>query len=141
MELETHAQGGIPSAAHLAGRSGAEEFAALASGLESWENRGRLRLRGGNLQLRFAPEVIADSARLTRCLPLLLRARELLERFSDFDAQAERMRCPFCHDALRGAEAVVHCPGCQTPHHESCYAEGGCTLLGCAERGARRHLA
>ena len=47
--------------------------------------------------------------------------------------------CPYCRDdvSLEG-EDVMACEGCDTVHHEECYAEaGGCTLYGCERRGVR----
>lgn len=139
--LETRAVGGIPSATQIAGLAGAEEFAAIVAELREDWNRAKLRLRGGRLELTFALDVLSDRERLERCLPLMRRAMELLERFSQFEHQVERMRCPYCHDALLGEEALVYCSACQPPHHETCYAESGCTLLGCRERGSARQRA
>src|SRR5579871_5994143 len=52
-------------------------------------------------------------------------------------------RCPFCHDALlEGEDAGTlrsECARCGTPHHASCFVEnGGCALMGCGEKRARR---
>lgn len=40
--------------------------------------------------------------------------------------------CPYCHDALRAADAALPCDGCGTTLHSACAAEVGCTTFGCA---------
>ena len=42
------------------------------------------------------------------------------------------MVCPYCRAGVEDDEGKKVCEGCNTPHHQECYAEnGGCTLFGC----------
>jgi hypothetical protein len=122
------------------------ELSGLREELSEWRNRGTLRVKGGRLEAWFPQEAQFSSARLQRVGPLVARAAELLDRIAGLEGQSEQIRCPYCHDQLQAAgrpegtelEAVQTCEGCQTPHHASCYAEAGCTILGCANFGQRQ---
>lgn len=118
--------------------------------LGEWRNRGTLRVKGGRLEAYFPQEAQFSSARLQRAGPLVARAALLLDRITGLEAQRERIRCPYCHDSLEGGapagdaspeatapEPVTICEDCQTPHHSACYAEAGCTILGCSRFGQR----
>lgn len=50
-------------------------------------------------------------------------------------SEATDLRCPWCRDALRPNEPARPCPRCATVHHEDCFRESGCTVLGCDARG------
>src|SRR5205807_486639 len=45
------------------------------------------------------------------------------------------MVCPYCRTEIEptaSTEGITTCEGCNTPHHQECFAEnGGCTLFGC----------
>jgi predicted NAD-dependent protein-ADP-ribosyltransferase YbiA (DUF1768 family) len=43
--------------------------------------------------------------------------------------------CPFCRDVLTELPAVA-CSRCGTQHHQACFDEAGCTILGCGARFA-----
>ncbi len=50
---------------------------------------------------------------------------------------AKDSRCPYCLDDLVGAERVVRCVSCRTPHHKVCFDEhGGCVAFGCGGVGS-----
>ncbi|HZU95704.1 MAG TPA: RING finger protein [Planctomycetota bacterium] len=62
----------------------------------------------------------------------------LLERGLAPEPAAVSVRCPFCHDAVKGEDRVL-CAACLTPHHRACYAEhDGCSLLGCPGKAVAR---
>lgn len=120
------------------------ELSAIRAELAEWRNRGTLRIKGGRLQAWFPQEAQFSPARLERTAPLVARAAVLLEQISSLGEQGDRIRCPYCHDLLQSGapgepdsapEAITSCEGCQTAHHESCYGEAGCTILGCANFG------
>jgi len=120
------------------------ELDSIRQELGEWRNRGTLRIKGGHLEAYFPQEAQFNSKRLQRAAPLIARAAELLERIAGLEGQSDRIRCPYCHDLLQSGEsggsapeAVLICEGCQTAHHEACYAEAGCTILGCSRFGDR----
>ena len=121
---------------------GADELNERIAELGAWRNRAKLRIRSGRLEAIFPQEAQFNAARLERCAPHLFRIAALLERREALSLQGDRIRCPYCHDLLQGGEdspePIQHCSACQTPHHSSCFAESGCTLLGCAEQRPRR---
>ncbi len=43
--------------------------------------------------------------------------------------------CPYCRCPIdEAAGEQILCTGCNTPHHQDCYAEnGGCTVFGCSQ--------
>lgn len=45
--------------------------------------------------------------------------------------------CPYCRTMIHQGEAVVVCPECGIPHHESCWNDNkGCTTFGCGQHDA-----
>jgi len=36
------------------------------------------------------------------------------------------LECPWCHDTFRAGVEVTRCPRCGTPHHRTCWLDGGC---------------
>lgn len=42
--------------------------------------------------------------------------------------------CPYCQFPIKQGSGGVLCPGCQVPHHRTCWEENkGCTTFGCKE--------
>tara|TARA_R110002072_G_scaffold191434_4_gene348297 strand:+ start:861 stop:1532 length:672 start_codon:yes stop_codon:yes gene_type:complete len=121
------------------------ELTSIREELAEWRNRGTLRIKGGRLEAWFPQEAQFDAKRLQRAAPLVARAAELLDRIAGLEGQSDRIRCPYCHDLLQSGgpggtapEALSTCEGCHTAHHEACYAEAGCTILGCSHFGQRQ---
>lgn len=47
-----------------------------------------------------------------------------------------RGACQYCGDPF-GHAGAVRCGACETPHHDDCWSEGGCTTFGCRGRALR----
>ena len=102
--------------AHLAG--GCAGCAALAAELEA------------ELDLARLPEEDPAPGGWER---VLLRLDGAAPAAPDVPAPVVRLRCAYCHDDLRRAEAAC-CAACLAPHHPDCVAgHGRCAAPGCAE--------
>lgn len=120
----------------------------LACELLREERLDVLELAGDLLRAEGRLETSAlELPRLLAVIQVLGAVADLIAPRSAIAAPAETpapeigLRCPWCHDALRGA-ATWECPACKTPHHAACVREGrGCTVMGCARRSARRSTA
>lgn len=90
-----------------------------------------------------ASDVAHDIRRLSEArakeLSAAIRSQVKLESGERIPAEpGPDTRCPYCHDDLPAAEAVL-CPECSAPHHDECLEiHGKCAILGCNGRLAKR---
>lgn len=138
-----------PAAANEIRQEDQQEFADLTAELcSSPESRLEAQPEGCCVTLHLSEPF--SEARLKELASALRRLVHLLEQGRNIGtpvpveatlplSSVEReagLRCPYCHDDL-GSELATGCGGCQTQHHVACYAEAGCTVLGCGGGPAR----
>lgn len=106
-----------------------------------------LSIRDGKLVVRGAPDTVGlrELDGLLEALEVLARAYDrrpgdelgLTGRFVWVGGGDVQPRCPYCHDELDDALALVSCGECRTVLHQDCHVENhGCPLLGCGGRRA-----
>ncbi|MGE0711922.1 MAG: RING finger protein [Planctomycetota bacterium] len=98
-----------------------------------WCAQGRVGAR-----LRWDPDA-PDPARLLAALERLHRIALALEGVHEPRAETGgTLTCPFCRAPISEEDPLARCDACFTPHHPSCFEEGGgCSLYGCGNRSAR----
>jgi hypothetical protein len=107
--------------------------------LEDGKLSARRGLRGDRLEPNELQRVFSTLVRAARNLerrPVQVKFLGPAQHFA-LTGEAGEVRCPYCRDALSlDAEEgeITACPGCRTVHHGECFAEAGCTVLGCQEQ-------
>ncbi len=109
------------------------------------EVEGLLRSYDAAMSLALAGHTLRATLRVThvratelrRALDRLVTVARACDRGAPVRLASEvapDLRCPWCRDALRPDEPARACPRCATAHHEECFRESGCTVLGCGAR-------